>query len=80
MPTQHLHSRTQVDRFVWQYAFYVRLICRDADLPEAQLWELAEMLEPLKGHLDPNAVAEELLQSWPFDPAGQIRCAASGCS
>jgi hypothetical protein len=67
MSSQHLHSRTQVDRFVWQYAFYVRLICSNAGLPRAHLWELAEMLEPLKSSLDPVAVAEELLRSWPFD-------------
>jgi len=79
MASEHLHSRTQVDRFVWQYAFYVRLICGNAGLSEVQLWELAEMIEPLQGHLDPVSVAEELLRSWPFDAVDQIRCAGKLC-
>lgn len=36
-------------------------------MTKMQLVALAQALHAVRGHLDPIAVADEVLQTWPFD-------------
>ena len=56
-----------MDRFAWRYAFHAHLVYRGAPMTRMQLVALAQAVHALRGHLDPIAVADEVLQTWPFD-------------
>jgi len=56
-----------IDRFSWQCSFYAYLIYRQAPLTEDQLFDLAQCVYPLRGHVDPIDAADEMMLTWPFD-------------
>ena len=66
MSPRQLRAKAPIDAFVWQYAFYARLIYRKAPASDTQLSDLAQVMYCLKGHRDPKACAEEILGTWPF--------------
>ena len=67
MSPRQLRTKAPIDAFVWQYAFYARLIHRGAAAPEAQLSDLAQVMWALGRNEDPKIAAEKALSSWPFD-------------
>ena len=67
MGNRQISIRASRHRFAWQYALCARLVNHGAPLTAAQLGDLSQAVHALRGHLDPIAVADEILQTWPFD-------------
>jgi hypothetical protein len=67
MNQRPLRSKSAADRFAWRYAFHAHLLYRGAPMTKAQLADLAQAVHAVRGHLDPIAVADEILLTWPFD-------------
>jgi hypothetical protein len=65
--TRQIRAKTRAACFAWQYAFHAHLICRKAPLSVPQLLDLTQAVHAFRGHLDPIAVADEILLTWPFD-------------
>jgi hypothetical protein len=64
---REVRDKSPIDCFAWQRAFCARLACRRAPTTPAQLFDLAQAVHAFRGHLDPIAVADEILRTWPFD-------------
>ena len=60
-------AKSPLDRFAWQYTCYAHLVYHRAPMSEAELADLAQAVHAVRGHLDPIAVADEILLTWPFD-------------
>jgi hypothetical protein len=67
MGNRQITVRSSRHRFAWQYALCARLVNHGAPLSETQLADLSQAVHALRGHLDPIAVADEILLTWPFD-------------
>ena len=67
MTRRPMRTRSASESFAWRYAFHSHLVFRGAPMTKAQLADLAQALHALRGHLDPIAVADEVLLTWPFD-------------
>ncbi|MDQ6639755.1 MAG: hypothetical protein M3Z15_08855 [Pseudomonadota bacterium] len=67
MSIRQIRTKTRVDCFAWQYAFHAHLVYGRAPLTQAQLLDLTQAVHAFRGHLDPIAVADEILLTWPFD-------------
>lgn len=65
--SEERHTQAPFDRFAWQYSFYAYLIYRQAPASEEQLSDLAQALHVMKGHLNPIAVADAVMLTWPFE-------------
>jgi hypothetical protein len=64
---RQLKNKSRTDCFAWQYAFHARLVYAGAPMAKAQLINLGQAVHAFRGHLDPIAVADEILLTWPFD-------------
>jgi hypothetical protein len=64
---QHVRTKSPIDCFAWQYAFHARLVHGGAPMTTLQLLALTQAVHAFRGHLDPIAVADEVLLIWPFD-------------
>ena len=60
-------AKSPQQQFAWQFAFCTRLVNHGAPMADAALADLAQAVYALRGHLDPIAVADEILLTWPFD-------------
>jgi hypothetical protein len=67
MRTAKIRVRSVADSFAWQYAFYTHLRSRKAPGTAMQLFEIAQVVYVLRGHLDPIRTANETLLTWPFE-------------
>ncbi len=67
MSTREIRAKSRVDVFAWQYAVHAHLVYGRAPLPQAELLDLTRAVHAFRGHLDPIAVADEILLNWPFD-------------
>jgi hypothetical protein len=65
--TRQIRARSRVQCFAWQYAFHARLVYQRAPMSAAELRDLTQAVHAFRGHLDPIAVADEVLLTWPFD-------------
>jgi hypothetical protein len=61
MTTRQIRAMSPIDCFAWQYAFYAHLVHRKAPMTADQLTGLAQAVHALHGHLNPIAVADEVL-------------------
>jgi hypothetical protein len=69
MRSSDIRNRSLVECFAWQYAFYTHLLYRKAPASAAILFDVAQAVHVMRGHLDPIRVADETLRHWPFDLA-----------
>lgn len=67
MGERHVKAESPRQRFAWQFAFCARLANHGAPMADGELADLAQAVHALRGHLDPIAVADEILLTWPFD-------------
>ncbi len=67
MSASQIRAKSQMNEFAWRYAFHAHLSCRKAPMTDAELADLAQAVHAVRGHLDPIAVADEVLLTWPFD-------------
>jgi hypothetical protein len=65
--SHRVRTKSAIDCFAWQYAFHARLVYGRAPMRTSQLVALAQAVHAFRGHLDPIAVADEVLLLWPFD-------------
>jgi hypothetical protein len=67
MGSSTFRSKSPVDCFAWQYAFYTHLLYRKAPATAAHLFDVTQAVHAVRGHVDPIRAAHETLQSWPFE-------------
>ena len=65
--TRQIRARSRVQAFAWQYAFHAHLVYGRAPATALELLDLTRAVHAFRGHLDPIAVADEILLTWPFD-------------
>jgi hypothetical protein len=65
--TREVRAKSPIDCFAWQRAFSARLAFHGAPTTPAHLFDFAQAVCAFRGHLDPIAVADEILLTWPFD-------------
>ena len=67
MRPQRIRQKSTTECFAWQYAFFAHLANRRAPGSSEQLLHLTQAVHAFRGHLDPIRVADEVLETWPFD-------------